>query len=271
MRFIYALFIFLFLTNPLFSQNYSSLIINKKTKLPIEYVNIGIVGKNVGTVSDINGKYDLTIDSQFNNDTLLVSCIGYYPFSIKISDYHKLADKNIYLDEKIFEIHEVVIKPKDYKQKILGVESKSKIMSAGFKENKLGYELGILMKVKKSAILEKVIINFSACSYDTIFYRLNIYKCTDKMQFENILQKPIYIKLPKDKIHEPVLIDLKPIDLVVQGDFLVTLEHVKDLGPGYLYFCAGIGNKTYYRKTSQGIWETAPVGISISVDAKVEK
>lgn len=50
-----------------------------------------------------------------------------------------------------------------------------------------------------------------------------------------------------------------------------TIEHVKDLGEGFLHFCAGLTHKTYYRKTSQGVWQTAPVGISISVIADVEK
>ena len=57
---------------------------------------------------------------------------------------------------------------------------------------------------------------------------------------------------------------------MVEGDFLVTLEHVKDLGPGYLYFCAGLSKITYYRKTSHGKWKTVPIGVIISVVADVE-
>jgi hypothetical protein len=58
---------------------------------------------------------------------------------------------------------------------------------------------------------------------------------------------------------------------VVDGDFLVTLEHVKDLGPGYLYFFGAFTDRTYRRKTSQGKWESDKWGISISVEADVEK
>ncbi len=259
------------LSYPLFGQDYTGYILNRNTKLPVEYVNIGIVGKNIGTVCDNIGKYFITIDNQFDNDTLLISCIGYNPFSVKVSDYKKLEAKNIYLDEKLFEIKEVVVRPKVYKQEILGVTAKSKSFRAGFKENKLGYECGILMKVKKSAILENVNMNFAECTYDTIFYRLNIYKVIGKMKFENILQKAIYIKLSKDQVNGKVVIDLNPYNIIAHGDLLITLEHVKNLGNGYLYFCAGMSGRTYYRKTSQGAWETVPVGVSISVEAKVEK
>ena len=127
------------------------------------------------------------------------------------------------------------------------------------------------MKVKKTAFIKKVNINISNCSYDTIFYRLNIYKANGKNDFENILREPIYIKLPKESVKDEIEIDLQEKNIVVDGNFLVSLEHVKNLGPGNLYFCAGLSNKTYFRKTSQGKWETAPVGISISVVADVEK
>jgi hypothetical protein len=271
MRVLILITLHFFLANSVFGQKYSGLILNKKTLLPIEYVNIGIAGKGIGTVSNNNGKYVLILDAEFENDTLLVSCIGYYPFSIKVSEFKKLKTQTIYLDEKIFSLKEVVIHPKIYKERILGITSKSKSFTAGFKENKLGYEFGILIKVKKSTIIEKVNINIALCTYDTILYRLNIYKVVGRMNFENILQKPIYIKLSKDQINEKVIIDLESYNLEVNGDFLITIEHIKDLGPGELMFCGSLLDKTYYRLTSQGNWYTIPMGISISLIAKVEK
>lgn len=59
-------------------------------------------------------------------------------------------------------------------------------------------------------------------------------------------------------------------NIQVSGDFLVTLEHVKNLGKGGLYFCAQLG-RSWYRKTSQGDWGSAPIGVSISVEALVEE
>ncbi len=272
MSIIRLLLVYFILTgNLLYGQKYSGFVQIEKTGKPIEYVNIGIVGKNIGTVSDLKGEYALVIDSLFDSDTLRFSCIGYYPFSIKVSDFKKLKNYDIYLEERIFDLAEVIVHHKNYRPQTLGIKTKSKAVQSGFGDNKLGYECGILMKIEKSAILEKVNINFSYCSYDTILYRVNVYEVIGKMKFENILENPIYLKLPKDKTSKKVVIDLEPYKLIVQGDFLITMEHVKDLGPGYLYFCAGVLGKTYYRKTSQGKWETAPVGISISVDARVEK
>lgn len=263
--------IFLMSCNTIFGQTISGIVINEESKLPVEYVNIGIVKKNIGSVSDISGEYNLTIDSQFDDDTLLFSSIGYFPFSIKVSDLKKGDNRNIFLKEKVYEINEVIVKPRIFIQRTLGVTTRSKVAQAGFKENQLGYECGILMKINKSAILKKVKINFSDCSYDTIFYRLNIYKVLGELEFENILHNPIYLDLPKTKTLETVVVELESYNLTVQGSFLITLEHIKDLGSGHLYFNAGLSDKTYYKKTSQGEWRTVPVGISISVDADVEK
>ncbi len=91
------------------------------------------------------------------------------------------------------------------------------------------------------------------------------------MDFENILKEPIYIKIPKESIKDGIRINLRSKNILVDGDFLITMEHIKNLGEGHLHFCARFAKKTHYRKTSQGKWETAPVGISISILADVEK
>ena len=259
------------ISNPLFGQIFSGTVIDSKSNLPIEFVNIGIVGKNIGTTSDIRGNYNISINSLLDNDSLLFSCIGYLPYSVKVVDFKKLIHWDIQLQEKVYKLDEIVINSKSFKEKLLGITSKTRKLQTGFKDNLLGYECGLLLKVKKSAILEKVEIKIATCTYDSIFYRLNIYRVKGKMNFENILQKPIYVSLQKDQVGDKISINLIPENIVVDGDFLITLEHVKNLGLGYLYFSAGLFKKTYYRKTSQGAWETSPVGVSIRVTAKVEK
>ncbi|MBN1184453.1 MAG: carboxypeptidase-like regulatory domain-containing protein [Bacteroidales bacterium] len=272
MKTIYSYFTFFIpfiFTQFVLCQKYTGIVSNDKN-LPIEYVNIGIINKNVGTVSDQNGNFTIVLDTQYENDTIVFSCIGYQPFLIKFSDFKNQYKKDVVLKEKVFELSEVTVKPKVYKYKRLGVTSQSKSIQAGFKENQLGYECGIIIKLNKKASLEKLIINVASCSYDSIFYRVNIYSIKGKMNFENILKQPIYISLAKEDIKDKIELDLRKYDITVRNDVLITLEHVKDLGPGHLFFCAGM-SKTYYRKTSQGKWETAPIGISLSVDTKVEK
>lgn len=255
----------------LIAQPITGSVISAGDKQPISYVNVGIPGKSIGTVSDKNGRFEIVLDDRYNADSLQFSMVGFNSRRIAVAELRANARPTIELREKVFELSEIVIQPRDYKTKTLGVKTKVKKLSAGFEDNLLGYECGILMKVKKTALIKQVNINIASCSFDKLFYRLNIYEKQDNMDFENILQEPIYITMAREDVKDEIQIDLQARDILVEGDFLVTLEHIKDLGKGHLLFSASIIDKTYFRKTSMGSWETAPVGISISVVADVER
>lgn len=270
-KFSLVLLVLQFVFFQFFGQQYTGRIIDDSTGKVIAYANIGVVHKSIGTVSDFNGNYSIEISEQFDADSIRISCIGYYPCVLKVIDFKTQEQRDIYLKPQIFAIEEVQVKPRLFEQKTLGVTTKSKMAQAGFEENQLGYECGILFQSKKSTIIETIHLNVARCTYDTVFYRVNIYKSSGNMEFENVLQQPIYIHLTQKEIQDEIIIDLKNHHLTLTGDFLITLEHVKDLGPGILYFCAGFSNKTYFRKTSQAMWEKVPVGISLSIEARVEK
>lgn len=266
-----VIFIFTINGNTIFGQNISGIVIDEKSNLPIAYVNIGVPGKNIGTVSDVIGRFKLREDSINDDETLLFTCIGYLPVSVKIADLKNAANKNILMQKKYYELGEVVISPKIYKKRTLGVITRNHGFQGIDTTKRLGFECGILMRLKKSAVIKRVNINIAECTYDTIFYRLNIYQAQGEMNFENILTTPIYISISKDQIKEKISIDLQTYNIVVDGDFLVTLEHVKDLGLGYLTYCLAFTDKTYVKRTSQGKWKKFRFGISISVEADVEK
>lgn len=263
------LFIFPIIT---FAQTYSGNVLNEK-KEPMGYVNIGVIGKDIGTVSDISGHYNINIDPLFENDSIRFSYTGYTPVTIKVADFKKQSHL-ISLKPQVFNLSEVVIKPIRIEEKKLGNNFKG-LFQAGFKDNKQGYEMGILLKIKKRAILHKVSIRVTNCSYDSLCFRLNVYKETDKKTFVNVLRDPIYVfrKVPKSPfILSANLSDNKLNDIVVEGNTLVAIEFIKDLGKGRLYLAAGmIGTTSYYRKTSQGKWKKVPVKLGVNVDAEVEK
>lgn len=258
----------------IFAQPINGYTKNYLTNKPVDYVNIGLMGKELGTVSSADGSFSLDIPSNFNNDTLYLSRVGYEKKGIKVADLRSQNSNTILMVEKRYALDEVSIEPKKFKKKTLGVTTDFKGVVAGFNNYHLGYELGLLMKVNKSTYIHQVKINFASSSYDTVFLRLNIYKPTGELSFENILKEPVYIKIAKSEIGKPVIIDLKNQYLHVDDDFLVTLEYVRDLGEGQLMFCASlISQPTYYRDISQGKWNKlpAPIGISMSVEVETEK
>ncbi len=268
------LFIILFLLQSsvlLLGQQISGTVFEKNSDAPVEFVNIGIVGKNVGTVSDQNGEYALQIDPQYYNDTLIFSCIGYHSYFVRVSDFIHLNNGNVNLEKKEYELAEVVVRPKRIKEKTLGITIKSKLAVGCFADSIKRREVGILMKNKNKVFLKEINLNVAICTYDSIFYRINIYKASKDMLFENILTNPIYISSSKEEVKDKITIDLRHLYLELNGDFLVTFETVKNLGTGHLCFPASLLHKTYVRRESQGVWETVPAGISISALVDVER
>lgn len=244
-------------------------VVDAETHKAIEYVNIGVVGKNIGTVSDSNGYYSISISSQFDPDSIRFSCIGYESRNINIKNLRERVSGDILLSQAQVYLNEIIVTPGKYKEKVLGNTYRTNKIQAGFRENNMGFECGILLPVKKQTILEKLTCNISECTYDSIHYRLNVYKQTGKMLFEPILKKPIYIKQKVLAKSMTLVIDLSEYNLIVRENTLITLEHIEDMGIGHLLFSGGlIGNTCYYRKTSQGKWEKTPLKLGFSVIVK---
>lgn len=250
------------------AKTVSGIVIEQSGGQPIAYVNIGVPGKDVGTVSKENGQYSISLEKVDGMDTLMFSCIGFEPFKIQVGEYLSKNIQNVKLNRRIINLREVVIVPRNSKLKFLGYHVKASTILAGFGRNDNGYECGIIMKNNKNAFLKNLYLDVTVCDYDSVFYRLNIYKLAGKNQFENILQQPIYINLSKDEIKSRKAIDLSKYNIVTEGDFLVTLEHVRHLGKGGLYFRCRFPAKSYFKKTSQGKWGSAPLGMGMTVEAE---
>ncbi|HPE40024.1 MAG TPA: carboxypeptidase-like regulatory domain-containing protein [Bacteroidales bacterium] len=258
----------------IFAEPITGKIIIENSNQPAEYVNVGLMGKGIGTVSDQYGNFSIEIPASYDEELLYFTRVGYANYSIKVSELRNQKNLVIKLQALRVSLNEVSVIPKEYKKRTLGVTTKSKSVSAGFNNYKLGYELGLLMKINKPTYIQKVHVNFAACTYDSIFVRLNIYKKVGDMGFVNILTEPIYINLPKKDLNQTVTIDLVSKYIRVEDDFLITLENVRDMGNGELMFCASlISQATYFRETSQAKWEKmpAPIGISISAEVETEK
>lgn len=116
--------LFYLLSNICLSQN---IIINGKVigenEENLQYVNIGIKGKNIGTFSKENGNFRIILSKENKYDSISFSYIGYKEFTIKISE---IVDKNItefILSEKPYNLNEVTIISKKTKEKKLGTKS----------------------------------------------------------------------------------------------------------------------------------------------------
>jgi len=244
---------------------------DKETGQEIAYVNIGVLNKNTGTVSNINGKFELTIDDQFDNETLRISIVGYKSLTYKVSDFKKaISESNsILLERNIAELKEIVIKNKNLKSAEIGNILDRRTVSAGFVNNVLGNEIGIVVKVKgKPTYVESfnAIVDYN--HYGELKFRLNLYDLKNGIPNNSILTESIIItsKIEKGKL----TVDLSDYNIMVNGNFFVSLELIEGLGEGGLHFLADYdGPKVLTRAVSQGKWnEVDKLSFGFSVNVK---
>lgn len=248
---------------------------DSETNESIPYVNIGILKGERGTVSNEEGYFFLDLTGEQVDRKLRFSFIGYENYDISVSEISRncLGPCEIKLNPKVLEMQKVVVFPREYVEKVVGNPKPLKHAMAGFKNDSLGYELGIRVKLKpRPTILKELRLHGLSTSYDTVFYRLNVYELIDDEPGPNILQEAIYVTLTDVDRTKDIIIDLNPYHIVVQDDFVISLEYIRELGEGSLSISTGfLSGKTYYRKTSQAEWHSLPLGLGMSVLVRYQK
>ena len=263
----------LFSSIPVYSQSLKGKVLSKSTNAGIGFVNVVIVGKNIGTVSDEDGNFTIEHVNLFDSDSLRFSIIGYESKNLSVLQFKEDSVKKVFLDLKIYKLLEVnVVHKKGRKPKeiIIGTPVVSNDLKSGFENNDLGSELGIKVHVKQPVLLKDLNLNVATCTFDSVTYRLNIYQSVNQIEYKNILTEPIYISFSKDKINNVITSDLKKYSIIVKGDILIALELYKDLGEGSLLFHTEFFTGfTFHRKTIEGNWTKSPGVIGMYLDGRI--
>jgi len=226
-----------------------------KTGEALAYVNVGIPSKGVGTVTNEEGAFKLNISNN-DADSLRVSMIGYLPQYFLIGDLKKHTDVIKLLPNDI-QLKEVRITNHKYIEKVLGNTTKSKSVNAGFTSNDLGNEIGAIIKIKKSPTYLKrfnVAINENT-NQDSSILRLNIYSVKNGLPDKNILNQNIFVIVKKGQ--DQIAFDLEPYHIMVDDNFFISLEWIKNSAGHGLKFSASLlgSGAIIAREASQAKWE----------------
>jgi len=283
MKFHLLVIFFIFSFSSSFSQLYTGQLINKESGQPIPFVNIGLIGRNIGTVSDTAGWFNLELDSEFDQDTICLSCVGYMSRKYLICEFkdtiRSTGKVKFELSPIAYRLNEVIVRPVEFKTYTLGnfCEANSAYGNA-FYSKLLGTEIGIVINLpqrKKKAFLKNFRFFVGEFTFDKFPVRLNIYDLKNDLPNENILEEPIYTIITSVGEY---IIDLEKYNIITIGDFFISLEYyeIADKTEGKLIFCAVHNRKMnksngYYRLTSHGNWQRERfdnVGFSVQVDCE---
>jgi len=258
----------LFVTNT-FAQVFDGTIKDAKTNSALAYVNVGVIGKAAGTVTDIEGHFKLDLAQVGDADSLRMSMIGYAAKSFSVADLKKneAKYKTISIEPIEVQLKEVKVKNRKWKEGVLGNTTQSKSTNAGFTSNKLGNEIGIVIGIKHSpTVLKQFNASLSEAAAADIKLRLNFYTVKDGRPDQPIQQENIFVTIKKGE--DKVTVDLKPYNLIAEDKFFVSLENIEN-GKGRMMFSASLFNSFMSRETSQAKWEKVGlVGIGFNVLAE---
>ena len=256
------LFLFAFLLSiPVLSAQYilQGRIIDALTKEPLPFVNVGVLKKELGTVSNEDGFFFLEVPDVFAKETLRFSMIGFDQRDFQVADLEAilLSNNTLVLAEQTTFLEEVVLTAeKKWDTRVSGNATTSKLLITGFTSNQLGNEIALFVKVKKTpAYIEGIQFSVVENIYPEVRFRVNVYSSEYRFPDENILKENIFVTLKQSE--GIISVDLKEYDILVDDDVFISLEWIdEDLGSEGLWFSAGVfGKSIYARSTSQAEWK----------------
>ena len=209
------------------------------TNLPLAFVNIGVVNKEIGTVSAEDGSFYLSYkkDLLTPSDTLRVSSLGYEPYQVSVGTFLGQKDSflGISLETEAIALDEVVLSgsKKDYrnkKDKIVGYTYAGILKNGTWEgDGALGGELVTKINVsKKKRQLNAFYFHVLENRSDSLLVRINVYDGRTKFPEKKLTNKNIVYTL-STKVGR-VGVDLVPYGIVVEDDFSIGIELLKVYG-----------------------------------------
>lgn len=250
-------------------NGYSRVVISQSTREPIVYASVGIVNRNLGTVTDSLGHFSLSVPNEYLNDTLRISSIGYISQSFVVRDFSSIPDTIMLVDDLV-ELPEVVVKPQRINHRTAGRKASGGFIYIDVEGYKAaGQGLAIPIKVKERAWLKElgftILANNSTLSH--MKFRINVYRKNDG-RYEPTNIRPTYFDYDKSELQDGKFVFSFPEELMLaEGDYYVELEFLENFtNEFFIMRSKPMTGRTRYRYASQSEWKTLPFGSTIYID-----
>ncbi|HPE82086.1 MAG TPA: carboxypeptidase-like regulatory domain-containing protein [Aequorivita sp.] len=234
--------------------------------IPIEYANIGLLNKPIGTVSNLEGEFSIFLQNTSADDTLRVSCLGFRSEDFLLKD---LIDDPKRLDIKLQKqleiLDEVILNTKRLKTysegKLKTNTSQQVIFAMPERENQnLGSEVGRKFKLgdETPSHLKEFKFFIKDNNYENVKFRINIYSIENGKPFKKINTENIFASAGKD-FTDWLVVDLIPFNIIVKEDVIISVEWIAHSEKGNTLnlpiIIPSFGSTHYYKLGSQNRWE----------------
>ena len=217
----------LFVSTLLVSQTViSGKIIDNKSKTPLQYTNITIPSIGYGIISDEFGNFSIKISKNINDDSLIISAIGYVEEQIAIKDL-KRKNNLIQLKKRAYTLSEVTVNNNERIDINIGAKKKKR-QSTFANCTKVNMQVALFVKPNRyneNARLKEVrfYVNNQGIFYTPFRVRIyNVDTLTGKPK-KDIFHKSIIVKAAKANSWVKVNLEDYYIPLPENG-FFVAME-----------------------------------------------
>lgn len=249
----------------------------------IPYLNIGIVNKSIGTVSNAKGEFSLLLTEKTpKNDTIVFSHIGYNTKKMIVSSFQS-GENIILLEPAANQLKEVVVEFTKPKSKRFGRTSKGlSLMHFNFYsyyekavDDRLSKEIGIEFKLNKDCKIEDLNFNITQNDFKSLKFRLNFYKVENSLPTALLNEKDIFFEI-KDNFRGWFKLDLVPFDVFLDKEneeVAATIQWVESvkMNEKSKYFSISTALSAteiaFYREKAMDVWTKSSQGLSFYFNA----
>lgn len=211
--------------DPVFAQNRSvqGIVVDRSSGEPLPYVNIGILGTRLGTVSNETGTFTLNPEQRPLSDTVRFSYIGYQSLNVTLRD---LVDSDtVYMLPVRTQMDEITVQSRRKgRTKKYGHTSfmKGGVAVVGWQK---GDEIGTVIDFGDPVYVTKAYFEIEQTVGDSMHFRVNVYDYSNGKVGPNLLRENVYLK--EKQRPGTFSVDLKRQNLILDEPVVLSLEKIR--------------------------------------------
>lgn len=247
--------------------SFARTVVSASTGEPIIYASVGVINKNIGTVTDTLGNFVLKIPNENINDSIRISCVGYVAKTFAVKDIKNIPD-TIRLEDDVFVLSEVIVKPQTIEHKVAGRKGGGGFLFIEIEGDKAaGQGLAVPLSVKKRAWIKGVGFTVVVDKYTlpSMKLRLNVYEKDGDTYSPLKSVRQIYFNYAKSELVDGLFYYSLPEEICLEeGKYYLEIEFLENFSNGlFVMKSKPMTGKTRFRYASQSDWETLPFGAPI--------
>lgn len=248
---------------------HSRTVLSESTREPVVYASVGVINRNLGTVTDTLGNFSLAIPAEFADDSIRISSVGYVAKTFAVKDIRNIPDTILLADDVVL-LNELVVKPQKLRHRTAGRKGAGGFIYIEIEGYKAaGQGLATPLKVKERAWLKELgfTIQTDSRPLSKMKFRVNVYrKEDDRYVLQNF--RPIYFDYDKSQLVDGSFAYRFPDEIMLEeGSYYVELEFLENFsGEYFIMKSKPLTGQTRYRYASQSEWETMPFGAPVYID-----